>query len=68
MGILQISNGCGKLQFDDIIISSPLSNEHKTIENFLELVISFCGLGMLVASQGNWKNFKISIYNCPRVY
>jgi hypothetical protein len=26
---------------------------HKTIENFLELVISFFGLGMLVESQGD---------------
>jgi len=68
VGILQISNGCGKLQFNEIIISSLLSNKHKTIENFLELVISFGGLGMLVESQGNWKNFKISIYNFPHVY
>jgi hypothetical protein len=68
VGVLQISDGCGKLQFDEIIISSLLSNKHKTIENFLELVISFCGLGMLVDSQGNWKYFKISIYNFPHVY
>jgi len=68
VGILQIPDGCGKLRFDEIIISSLLSNKHKTIENFLELVISFCGLGMRVESQGDWKYFKISIYNCPHVY
>jgi len=68
VGILQILDGCGKLQFDEIIISSLLSNKHKTIENFIELVIFFFGLGMLVKSQGNWKYFKISIYDCPHVY
>jgi hypothetical protein len=50
VGILQISNGCGMLQLDEIIISSLLLNKHKTIGNFLELVISFCGLGMLMDS------------------
>jgi len=54
MNILQISDGCGKLQLDEISISILLSNKHKTVGNTLELVfISSFGLGMLLDSQGN---------------
>jgi hypothetical protein len=58
------------VSYNSMILSFPALCQMniKTIENFLKLVISFCGLGMLVESQGNWKNFKISIYNCPHVY